>query len=72
MLTIILGQAPLFGSWGALVYAGVVLVAVASFVRGYEEPTLEREHGDEYRAYRRNVRRWTPRVRPWNGESPGR
>jgi protein-S-isoprenylcysteine O-methyltransferase Ste14 len=69
VLAIILGQALLCGSWGALVYAGVVLVMVATFVRGYEEPTLEEEYGAEYREYRRNVRGWVPRARPWN---PGR
>jgi protein-S-isoprenylcysteine O-methyltransferase Ste14 len=65
VLSIILGQALLFRSGGALVYAGVVLLAVALFVRGYEEPTLELEYGDEYREYRRNVRGWIPRLRPW-------
>jgi protein-S-isoprenylcysteine O-methyltransferase Ste14 len=67
VLTIILGQALLFGSWGALIYAGIVLLLVASFVRGYEEPTLEDEYGDEYREYRQNVRGWIPRLRPWHG-----
>src|SRR5947209_12738947 len=66
VLTIILGQALLFGSGATLLYTGIVLLAVALFVRGYEEPALEREYGDEYRAYRRRVRRWIPRVRPWN------
>jgi protein-S-isoprenylcysteine O-methyltransferase Ste14 len=66
VLAIILGQALLFGSVGALLYAGIVLLAVALFVRGYEEPTLEREYGDGYREYRRNVRGWIPRMRPWN------
>jgi len=66
VLTIILGQALLFGSLGVLVYAGVVLLAVATFVRGYEEPTLELDFGDEYREYRRSVRGWIPRVRPWS------
>ena len=65
VLTIILGQALLFRSAAVLVYAGVVLLAVVLFVRGYEEPTLEREYGDEYREYRRNVRGWIPRLRPW-------
>jgi protein-S-isoprenylcysteine O-methyltransferase Ste14 len=69
VLAIILGQALLFGSWGALLYAGVVLLAVALFVRGYEEPTLELEYGDEYRQYRRNVRGWIPRARPWRTPS---
>ena len=67
VLTIILGQALLSGSGGTLLYAGVVLLAVVVFVLGYEEPTLELEYGDEYREYRRNVRGWLPRVRPWNG-----
>jgi protein-S-isoprenylcysteine O-methyltransferase Ste14 len=67
VLAIILGQALLFGSRGALVYAGVVLLAVVLFVLGYEQPTLENEYGDEYREYRRNVRGWIPRVRPWHG-----
>ena len=65
VLTIILGQALLFGSWGTLLYAGVVLVAVVLFVLGYEQPALELEYGDEYREYRRNVRGWVPRVRAW-------
>src|SRR3954454_5869293 len=43
VLTIILGQALLFGSGGALIYAGFVLLAVALFVQGYEQPTLEEE-----------------------------
>ena len=69
VLSIILGQALLFGSAGTLLYAGVVLLAVTMFVRGYEEPTLEGEYGEEYREYRRNVRRWVPRLRPWRGPS---
>jgi protein-S-isoprenylcysteine O-methyltransferase Ste14 len=66
VLAIILGQAWLFRNGGAVVYAGIVLVAVVLFVLGYEQPTLEDEYGEEYREYRRNVRGWIPRVRPWN------
>lgn len=65
VLAIILGQALLSRSGGALLYAGIVLLAVRLFVLGYEQPTLEREYGDEYREYRRHVRGWIPRVRPW-------
>ena len=56
----------------------MVRLAVALFVRAYEEPTLAEEYGDEYREYRRNVRGWIPRVRPWSdtrqvpGPTPGR
>jgi protein-S-isoprenylcysteine O-methyltransferase Ste14 len=47
-------------------YAAVVWVTVASFVRGYEEPTLARQFGKQYQAYRRAVPAWRPRVRPWH------
>jgi protein-S-isoprenylcysteine O-methyltransferase Ste14 len=30
-----------------------------------EEPGLEKRFGDSYREYRRNVRRWVPRITPW-------
>jgi len=30
-----------------------------------EEPGLEKRFGDSYRDYRRNVRRWLPRITPW-------
>jgi protein-S-isoprenylcysteine O-methyltransferase Ste14 len=66
VLAIILGQALLFRSVGALLWAGVVLAMVATFVRGYEEPTLEEAYGEEYREYRRHVRAWIPRLRPWH------
>ena len=60
---------PWTGGWASPVAigAGIVLLAVVVFVLGYEEPTLELEYGDEYREYRRNVRGWLPRVRPWDG-----
>lgn len=67
VLAIILGQALWTASWAALVYAGIVFGAVLLFVVTYEQPTLERTHGDEYREYRRNVRGWIPRLRPWTG-----
>jgi protein-S-isoprenylcysteine O-methyltransferase Ste14 len=67
VLAIVLGQALLFGSLGALIWAVVVLLAVVAFVLLYEQPTLELEYGDEYREYRRNVRGWIPRARPWHG-----
>jgi protein-S-isoprenylcysteine O-methyltransferase Ste14 len=66
VLAIILGQALHFASWWTLLYAGIAFVAVLLFVRFYEEPTLERTYGDEYRQYRRDVRGWVPRTRPWS------
>ena len=32
---------------------------------GYEQPTLSRQFGASYEAYRRAVPAWWPRWRPW-------
>ena len=61
----IVGQAALFGQPVLLLYAAGVAVMVVAFVRGYEEPTLERTFGAEYARYRRNVPGWWPRLHPW-------
>jgi protein-S-isoprenylcysteine O-methyltransferase Ste14 len=45
--------------------AAAVVLGVAVFVRLYEEPTLRRMFGAEYEEYCRNVRRWLPRIHPW-------
>ncbi|MEQ1737764.1 MAG: isoprenylcysteine carboxylmethyltransferase family protein [Rhodoglobus sp.] len=66
VMAIILGQALLFASWATLIYLALAVTSVALFVRFYEEPTLERTYGDEYRTYRTNVRGWIPRLRSWN------
>lgn len=71
LVVVILGQALLFASPGLLIYAALAWVVPASFVRWYEEPTLARQFGAEYEAYRRAVPAWWPRLRPWipNGQA---
>jgi len=59
------GQALALGQPGLLAYAGAVWVTTASFARWYEEPTLGRQFGAQYEAYRRAVPAWRPRIRPW-------
>jgi len=66
----IVGQALLFGSVVLLEYAGVVWLLFHVFVVGYEEPTLQQQFGTSYAAYRANVRRWWPRLTPWQGAGP--
>jgi protein-S-isoprenylcysteine O-methyltransferase Ste14 len=65
LIVVVLGQALLFGSLGLVAYAVVIWVVTASFVQVYEEPTLARQFGREYEAYRNNVRAWIPRLHPW-------
>jgi protein-S-isoprenylcysteine O-methyltransferase Ste14 len=65
VLGAIVGQALLLGQPDLLVYTVVILTAFASFVRWYEEPTLARQFGAEYDAYRKAVPAWWPRRHPW-------
>ena len=46
--------------------ACVVALAVALFVMFYEEPTLRKMFGADYKEYCRNVHRWIPRLHPWH------
>jgi len=70
VLSIILGQVLVFASWVLLAYAVVGAVAMTTFVKLYEEPTLARRYGADYEAYRRAVPGWLPRLTPWRGQ-PG-
>lgn len=68
VLGTIVGQALLLSQPRLLVYAVVILTAFVSFVHWYEEPTLMRQFGAEYDAYRRAVPGWWPRWLPWTPE----
>ena len=69
VLAVVLGQALLLGQVVLLAYAVGLWLMFASFVRFYEEPTLAEQFGAEYEAYRRGVRAWLPRLRPWRPPS---
>jgi protein-S-isoprenylcysteine O-methyltransferase Ste14 len=60
-LWIVFGRASLT----AILVALAALFGVELFVLFYEEPTLRRTFGADYEEYCRNVRRWIPRMRPW-------
>jgi protein-S-isoprenylcysteine O-methyltransferase Ste14 len=61
----ILGQALALGQLALLPYAAAVATAFVAFVHWYEEPTLARQFGARYQAYRRAVPGWWPRRHPW-------
>jgi protein-S-isoprenylcysteine O-methyltransferase Ste14 len=67
VLSLIAGQALLFGSASLVIYGLLVWLAVAAFVRVYEEPTLTRRYGRRYLDYQAAVPAWLPRLRPWRG-----
>jgi protein-S-isoprenylcysteine O-methyltransferase Ste14 len=60
-----LGEALILRSWPHFVWALLFLANNLLWIPLYEEPHLERLFGDEYRTYRKHVRRFFPRLRPW-------
>lgn len=66
---IIVGQALALGQPILLLYAGAFGLVVAAFVHWYEEPTLRRQFGAQYEAYRRAVPAWWPHRHPWDSSS---
>ena len=71
VLATILGQALVLGQLVLLPYAAVVAAAFVAFVHWYEEPTLARQFGARYQAYRQAVPGWWPRRRPWRPAGDG-
>ncbi len=53
-------------SWTMLAMVAVLIAFATTFVIAYEEPTLQRTFGADYENYRRSVRRWLPRLRPFD------
>jgi protein-S-isoprenylcysteine O-methyltransferase Ste14 len=61
----IAGQALLFASSGVAIWGAVFVVVVVAFVKGYEEPNLRSQFGEEYERYRNAVPGWWPRPTPY-------
>ena len=59
----IAGQGVLYRNLHVVEYAGIMLLIAHFFVVFYEEPTLRRQFGDSYEAYRKSVPRWIPKFR---------
>ena len=65
VLSILLGQAILFGSVPLLVWFVIIFALNALTMPLIEEPLLESRFGSDYVTYKRNVPRWIPRLKPW-------
>jgi protein-S-isoprenylcysteine O-methyltransferase Ste14 len=72
VLTILLGEAALFGSIPLLIWFGAVFAVNAVYMPLVEEPGLSRRFGDDYATYKAHVPRWVPRLRPWKPEETAR
>ena len=69
-MAVLIGEVLVTGSLGLLEYTAVAWCVGAAGVRFYEEPTLARKFGPEYREYRRAVRAWIPQLHPWAPVTP--
>jgi protein-S-isoprenylcysteine O-methyltransferase Ste14 len=67
VLLVLIGQSFLLGSVAVLGYCLLVGALFHAFVVFYEEPTLVARFGPSYELYRKHVKRWWPRIRPWRG-----
>jgi protein-S-isoprenylcysteine O-methyltransferase Ste14 len=69
VVLLLLGEAALLGSLAVLLWSLGVFAVNAVYLPLVEEPGLRRRFGEDYETYSANVRRWVPRIRPWE---PGR
>lgn len=67
VLLMLVGEALALGSFYILIWTAVFFVANNFYFILSEEPGLERRFGAEYIDYKRNVPRWIPRLRPYQG-----
>jgi protein-S-isoprenylcysteine O-methyltransferase Ste14 len=65
VLWCLFGEALALQSSPHAVWAASFLILNLIYIPFIEEPQLERRFGDSYREYRRHVRRFMPRLRPW-------
>jgi protein-S-isoprenylcysteine O-methyltransferase Ste14 len=67
VMAVLLGEGLCLGSTAVLGWWLVFVTVNVIYMPMVEEPGLVRRFGEEYRNYCRNVPRWIPRLRPWEG-----
>ena len=67
VIALLFGEALVLLSTPHFQWALGFLVINLVYIPLLEEPQLERRFGDSYRQYCRHVRRFIPRLAPWNG-----
>lgn len=64
---VLLGESILCGSIPLLLWAGFFIASAVIFVYLFEEKDLRKRFGDAYKQYEKQVPRWIPRRKPWDG-----
>jgi protein-S-isoprenylcysteine O-methyltransferase Ste14 len=65
---ILLAESLVLRSWPHAEWAGAFLLLNLVYIPLLEEPMLSARFGESYAAYKRNVRRFIPRLRPWRAD----
>lgn len=62
---ILIGECLFFHSTSMATWAAIFFAINTTYFFFVEEPSLEQRFGEEYREYKRHVRRWIPRFTPY-------
>ena len=68
VLTVLIGESVSILSYRILIWALCFFLINTIWFIIFEEPSLEKKFGDEYRQYKKNVSRWIPRLKPFKTE----
>lgn len=65
VLMVLIGESIAILSYRILIWAGCFFVINNIWFIIFEEPSLEKKFGEEYREYKTKVHRWLPGMRPY-------
>lgn len=66
VLLMLSAESLFFGSWPILLWTLLFFAGNTIYFKYSEEPGLVKRYGDDYLAYKKHVRRWLPRIRPYD------
>ena len=70
VIFVLCGTALILRSQPHATWAAAFVLINAIYIPLLEEPDLETRFGEDYARYKRHVRRFVPRLRPWHDDSP--
>jgi protein-S-isoprenylcysteine O-methyltransferase Ste14 len=65
VLLMLLGETIFFGSFPILIWCIIFWIMNTIYFIWFEEPSLVLRFGNDYKQYKKKVRRWLPRLTPW-------
>ncbi|UCG70190.1 MAG: isoprenylcysteine carboxylmethyltransferase family protein [Thermoplasmata archaeon] len=71
ILLTVFGEIVIFSSLSLVPYFLFLLIGHHLLFTKYEEPELIQRFGEDYILYMKNVPRWIPRLKPWEGFQSG-